>query len=165
MTTPDWLPGLVTFASCHSNWTEFLETIYGYFKHDFIDSKPQFKSLDVGLKRFPLFQDKESAFWHVITEGETESERTPDFRRCERIRWPRPMIENFSDETIRCWPNNRHKDKRWVIWLVPLDYVVILADRGGYLLLWTTYMLSFQHSKEKMLKEYEDYRKKADTVL
>jgi hypothetical protein len=31
----------------------------------------------------------------MIQEGRTEDERTPDLRRCERIRWPRPIIERL----------------------------------------------------------------------
>ena len=165
MTTPAWLPGLVTFASCHSDWPTYLETIYGHFKHDFIDTRPQFKALHVQLKRYPIFQDKEFTFWHITTEGEKEDERTPDFRRCERIRWPRPIIENRSDETIRVWPNKRGQDRRWVLWFVPENYVVVLADRGRYMLLWTAYMLTYEHSREKMQKEYDEYLEKTDTVL
>lgn len=34
---------------------------------------------------------KEATFWHMIQEGRIEEDRTPDIRRCERIRWPKPI--------------------------------------------------------------------------
>jgi len=46
----------------------------------------------LGLKRHPMTQNKEATFWHMIQEGSVESERIPDIRRCERIRWPRPSV-------------------------------------------------------------------------
>lgn len=56
------------------------------FYLDFLDSKPVFQGRRLGLKRHPLSQGKEATFWHMISEGTTEEKRTPDFRRCERIR-------------------------------------------------------------------------------
>ena len=33
----------------------------------------------------------------MISEGKVETERTPDISRCERIAWPRPMMDNFKE--------------------------------------------------------------------
>jgi len=151
-----WLPDLVLLAQHHDNWEDYIAAVYQYFKTDFIDSKPQFENRDVGLKRYPLFQGKESAFWHCTSEGEDEEQRTPNIRRCERIRWPRPVIEHSSEAEIRCWRNKRGSDKRIVLWFYTHDYVVILADRGDYVLLWTTYLVTYPHTKVKLLKEYEE---------
>jgi hypothetical protein len=152
----DWLPDLVGLNNYHGVWEEYIEAVYQYFKTDFIDSKPQFENRDVNLKRYPLFQGKESAFWHCTSEGKIEEERIPEIRRCERIRWPRPVIEHSSEDLIRCWHNKRGSDNRIVLWFYDYDYVVILADRGDYVLLWTTYLVTYKHTREKLLREYEE---------
>ena len=158
-TISDWLPSLVLLRDYGGDWEQYINAVYQYFKNDFIDSKPKYDDKVVQLKRHPLFQDKEYSFWHVTSEGEEEEERTPDIRRCERIRWPRPIIEHYCNENVRCWPNKRGRDKRIVLWLFNEDYVVVLTDRKKYVLLWTAYMVSYRHTKEKLLKEYEEYHK------
>jgi hypothetical protein len=80
--TPDWLPPLVLFEDYQGNWDAYLEAIYGWFKQDFVDNKPVFQGQRIGLKRLPLSFGKEATFWHMNSEGDTEEDRIPDFRRC-----------------------------------------------------------------------------------
>ncbi|TAF12190.1 MAG: hypothetical protein EAZ77_00385 [Nostocales cyanobacterium] len=158
MTQPSWLPPLVLFNDYGGNWEVYLEAIYSIFKTDFIDSKPNFKGIRFSLKRHPLFQDKEATFWHVTSEGSQETERIPDFRRCERIRWLRPIIENAEDPAIKLWENDRKGEKRICLWLEAEEYLVILAKREEYVLLWTAYLVTQAHRKRKLQKEYEAYK-------
>ncbi len=155
MTKPSWLPPLVLLEQHKGDWNEYIEAVYEYFKKDFIDSKPQFTSKTVQLKRYPLYQNREFTFWHITSEGKEEEKRIPDIRRCERIRWPRPIIERHDDDSVRCWRNKRRQEKRIVLWFYKEDYVVVLAERGKYVLLWTAYMVSYRRTREKLLKEYE----------
>jgi hypothetical protein len=155
----DWLPELVLLDNYEGNWNQYIEAVYAYFKQDFVDSKPKFNDQYVELKRIPVYQNKESAFWHITSEGEEEGERIPDIRRCERIRWPRPIIEHRTDRSIRCWRNKRGQDNRIVLWFEDKDYVVILAERQGYILLWTAYLVTYSHTREKLQKEYEEAQK------
>lgn len=37
--------------------------------------------------------------------------------------------------------------------------MVILARRKGYLLVWTAFMVTEEHRKHKLRREYEDYKK------
>jgi len=157
---PTWLPPLVYMGDYDDDWAIYIDAVYNFFKKDFIDSAPVFRSRRIGLKRLPYFQGKESAFWHVTSEGSDEDERVPDLRRCERIRWPRPMIEHPDDSEIRCWSNERRGERRIVIWLYDQDYVVILADRHSYTLLWSAYHVDRQHTKDSLYKEYQAYQKK-----
>ena len=161
----DWLPPLVYLQDYGGQWEQYIEAVYAYFKNDFIDYKPQFGSRPVQLKRYPLFDGKEATFWHITSEGEEETRRVPDLRRCERIRWPRPIIEHYNDKVIKCWPNKRGKDKRIVLWLCEQDYVVVLADRRNYVILWTAYYVSYKHTRQNLLTEYEEYRKKLTPPL
>jgi hypothetical protein len=129
--SPDWLPPLVLFSDHGGDWDRYLDALYAWFKQDFIDSKPVFQGRRLGLKRHPMTHGKEATFWHMIQEGEVEEERTPDIRRCERIRWPKPIIERDTDPAIKVWRNRRGREERVCLWLVRENFLVILADRGG----------------------------------
>lgn len=39
------------------------------------------------------------------------------------------------------------------------SYLVILADRGNYILPWTAYLVEQPHRQRKLQKEYEEYRR------
>lgn len=158
--TSDWLPALVLFDDFKGNWDSYLDAIYSYFKKDFVDNKPVFQGRRLGLKRFPLSQGKEATFWHMISEGQEEKNRIPDLRRCERIRWPRPVIEHENDPKVKYWVSIKRNEDRIHIWLEEADYVVVLADRKGFLLPWTAFLVSRQHTREKLRKEYEIYWEK-----
>ncbi len=156
---PDWLPPLVLFADFKGNWDAYLDVIYTWFKQDFIDSKPMFQGQRLGLKRHPLTNGKEATFWHMISEGQEEDTRIPDFRRCERIRWPKPVIEHENDPKVKYWVSVKRKENRIHIWLEEEDYVVVLAARKGFLLPWTAFLVTKQHTIQKLRKEYERYWK------
>jgi len=154
---PDWLPSLVLFSDYEGNWDIYLDAIYSFFKADFVDSKPVFQGRRLGLKRHPVEYGKEATFWHMIQEGAAEEDRTPDFRRCERIRWPRAIIENDTDSAIKVWRNKRGREKRVCLWFEYDSYLVVLADRGDYILPWTAYPVEMAHQQQKLQKEYEKY--------
>jgi hypothetical protein len=160
----EWLPDLVLLEQYGGDWETYIEAVYQYLKQDFVDSRPMFEEKNVGLQREPLFQEKEYSFWHCTSEGEEEEARTPDIRRCERIRWPRPIIEHPTDRLVRCWRNKRKSEKRVLFWFYEEDYLVIIAARKNYFLLRTAYLVTYKHTKEKLMKEYEEYLKKADAA-
>lgn len=153
----DWLPPLIYFNEFGGDWESYLDAIYEHFRADFIYSKPTFNGRKLALKRHPVSQGKEATFWHLISEGANEDERTPDFRRCERIRWPRPVIDNSQDGKIKMWCNKRHRETRICLWLEDQDYLVVLADRGHYILPWTAYLVVQPHRRRKLQREYETY--------
>jgi len=153
----EWLPPLVMLSDYSGDWFSYLNAIYAFFKQDFVDSKPVFKGRRLGLKRHPLAHGKEATFWHMIQEGAVEEDRTPDFRRCERIRWPRPIIEHDADKTIKVWANQRRGEQRICLWIEQENYLVILADRGEYILPWTAYLVEQPHRQQKLQREYEEY--------
>lgn len=155
--SPDWLPPLVLFSEYDGNWESYLDALYALFKDDFIYSKPVFQGKQLGLKRYPLSQGKEATFWHMTSEGSDEESRIPDFRRCERVRWPKPVIENDSDPAVKVWRNQRGRENRICLWLVQENYLVVLADRGRYILPWTAYLVEKPHQQRKLKKEFEDY--------
>jgi len=158
---PDWLPALTQLAAYGGDWDKYLEAIYQIFRQDFIDSQPYFRGERLNLKRHPVIQGKEATFWHLISDGKYEPDRLPDLRRCERIRWPRPIIESQEQEPrLKIWENSRDGEKRICIWLSfdSEDYLVVLARRNGYLLLWTAYPVTQPHTKRKLQDEYNGFK-------
>ena len=150
-----WLPPLVCLPDHGGDWNQYIEAVYEFFRHDFVASAPTFHGQRVGIKRHPAIQGKEAAFWHLISEGSAEIDRLPDLRRCERIRWPRPIIESIAAGSTRCWRNSRRGEPRIVIALEDFSYVVILAVRNGYTLLWTAYCVEQGHRRTKLKKEFD----------
>lgn len=158
MATDDWLPPLMEFNDYGGDWDRYLAAIHAVFERDFIRSKPSFRGRVLGLKRHPEFDGKSATFWHFISEGSVEEERIPDFRRCERIAWPRPVIENEADPEVLVWSEPRgSKDDRIHIYLPVERYLVVLADRGTYILPWTAYFIERNSQHEKYLKRHARY--------
>lgn len=157
-----WLPGLISFEG---DWDDYLEKIYGYYSQDFIDTKPMFRSTKLGVKKKPYYAGKTSNFWHLIqedTNGE-EEDRIPQLRRCERIRWPKPIIENCDmHKGIKTWESSykskKGRKKRIYILFSEVDFIVILDRRNRYILFWTAFPLRSNREKNYYLKQYELYK-------
>jgi len=159
MAMHSWLPGLAYLEDYGGAWQRYLDAIYALFKKDFIESSPSFEGRRVGLKRHPLSQGKEATFWHLISEGSTEADRLPDMRRCERIRWPKPIMEHSQDSNVKVWKNHRGGESRICLWLESEEYLVVLAERKEHVLPWTAYMVDKEHRKQKLQREFEEYWK------
>jgi len=86
--------------------------------------------------------------------------RQPDLRRCERIRWPRAIIENANDSVVKVWETTRRNERRVCLWLEEEEYLVVLAERQGYLLPWTAYMVTRSHRRLKFQEEFERWKRK-----
>jgi hypothetical protein len=156
-----WLPDLLELKDCNGDWNAYLEAIYAVFRVDFINSIPKFNGLPVRHRRHPLVRNKEATFWHIIAEGNIEEERTPDLRRCERIRWPKPVIEQARIRGIKIWKNKRGSQTCICLWVEAAEYLVVLAERDTYVLFLTAYCVSREHTKQKLEKEYRAYKASA----
>jgi hypothetical protein len=162
---PDWLPDLLVF-----DWNRYQESIdraYAIFLRDFgsDQTRPTFKGKRMGLKRHPESDGKSATFWHFVTEGKIEAERTPVRERIERIRWPRALIMavDTPGTPVLVWRNERHrsshaKSLRWIIALQDFSYVVVLDDRGDFVLPWAAYPVAEAHSRRKLEKEYNAWK-------
>lgn len=160
----EWLPDIIELENYDNDWNTYFEAVYKVFEHDFVRTKPFFRGKQLVLKRYPEYQGKSATFWHMISEGKVEDERTPDLRRCERIGWPSPIITNSTDTEVRCWKNSRKGKTRIVLWVLQEDYVVILDERKNYLIPWTAYLLKYANTRRKMEKEYMAYKKTRDAT-
>ena len=156
---PAWLPALVRFQDYGSDWERYVNALYRFFTQDFVVNRAEFRGIRIGLKRMPIVDGKEATFWHLISEGPLEADRLPDLRRCERIRWPRPVIDHAEENAIKVWETTRKGDTRICLWLESNEYLVILARRRGYILLWTAFPVTLPHRKAALQKEYEAHKK------
>lgn len=158
----NWLPGLVP---C-SNWAEFEEyekILYSIFSNDFIQTRPLYENKDVVIRKYPLRNGHEEAFYHLTSkEYRSDMERQPDPKRCERIRWIRAFIENYQCDSSLCeefegiktWEEPYKMYRRVFILSEYEKYVVVLEKRDTYILLVTAYYLDYPHSLRKLLARY-----------
>lgn len=164
----DWLPKLILLQDYPAN--EYIEVVYQIFKRDFEDSKPKFGNYPVRLKKHPVSKDKSATFWHMVSTGEIESERDIDVRRCERIGWVKPIMEKFdlqnNDTDILWWIEKRGSEQRFHLALKDFSYLVVIANRGEYVLPWTAFYIEYEHQRQKLKKKYESYwnNKKTETA-
>jgi len=90
---PPELPSLFTLDACGGDWDAYIEKLYEGFIADFIDNPVgEFAGLRFGLKRGDAIDGKEPTFWHLVSKERGDERRTPDARRCERLRWPRVIV-------------------------------------------------------------------------
>ncbi len=157
--TVTWLPELVLLSDSGHEWAVYTDVLYLLFKKDFLDSLPTFQGHPTRIKRDPLKDGREATFWHLISEGEIETHRAPEETRCERIRWPRPIIQKCPCGELKAWRSVRKGEWRTVVALADFSYVVVLAERNGYFLPWTAYPVERTHRRRKLEKEHNDYKK------
>jgi hypothetical protein len=155
---PNWLPSLKIY---NGDWGTYVDEIYPVFKKDFVDSQPLYSGKPVFIIREPLLGGKEHSFWHVTSKGEDESSRIPDFRRCERIGWIRPVIDNANDPCLKCWDELRGGKLRAHLWLESQEFLVVLEKRPKWFFLVTAFHVPGEHARIKYQKRFE----KANTAL
>jgi hypothetical protein len=156
VTTDSWLPALVPV-----DWNDYPGTIdraYAVFVRDFGDEKtrPTFRGRRLGHKFHKPFDGKSATFWHMVTDGDIEEKRTPVRERLERVGWPRALILNVdNDARVRCWCAVKKGEQRWHLALTDYSYLVVLADRGEYLLPWTAFAVDGEHQRVKLKREHD----------
>lgn len=161
---PDWLPAALQYRDFNGGWEKFLNTVYQIFERDFKQSRPIYQGCPVTYDS-KIEDGKEAIFWHITCRVDPQTKnRELDLRRCERIPWPRPMIEHSSDTSLSVWKNERKRpgrprQTRVLIWLESLDYIVVLAERPKEMILVTAYCTDVKSQRRKLIKEREEYCK------
>ena len=145
----------------HGDWSAYKDALYSVFKRDFIDSKPTFGGLPVDIIHQQTLEDKERSFWHIISQGQDDSERKPDPDRCANLPRVKSLIEddgNCSDYRLWVKWHDKTKKDRYYIWCKSIDYIVILEDRNSHYKLITAYNVMPNKVREYE-KEYLKYKK------
>lgn len=139
---PEWLPEKANV----NPWTEdTYEMLYEIFCLDIRDYDLRYIGNNVWI--FPDIEDgKEKIFWHLTTrsgerkkiprrkrkfypegQADTEIERLPDLRRCERLLWVKPLIEHPSEPEVFAWDYEEGDlTIKTYIWIKDYDFVVIM---------------------------------------
>lgn len=152
----NFLPEIFVFPG---EWGPYEEALYAIFTETLLNSDIYFQGAPVAIKKHPEYKGKHFSFWHLISEGEKEEERTPDLRRCERLAWISWIIKNCDNCTdISWWENKRGSQKHIVIWYEKVKYAVILAKRNSYYLLKSAYVATPNRVKI-FNKERDGFRK------
>ena len=155
---PDWFPSIIRFEDHDGDWNRYVEAVHDIYLQDWQRNRPFCNGQRVGVKRHPQADHgRDATFWHLISEGHVELEREPDVRRMERIGWPHPTISNCERDEVRVWREPRGGEKRVHIWCADASYLVVLAERKNYLLLWTAYPVEEEHSRRKLEKRWKQF--------
>ena len=149
------LPALATYPGDNA---QYIADLYSIFERDFIHNRASFGSHPLALKHFPPVDGYPHVFYHMVTCGADEQNRTLDLPRCERLPWARPTVENVETWNLRCWEQNRRGKSRVCIALEVDNgdhYYMILDVRKTYVLLWTAYYANYPHEVAKKNREYQ----------
>jgi hypothetical protein len=153
----DWLPSLIRLEDYGGDWKKYINAVFAIFYQDFIETQPTFQGKWVRCRRDPMYDGKEAGFWHCVSEGANEDQRTPDLRRCERIGWVRKVIEHANDAHVDVWVQRKGRDDRIHIWYREA-YLVVLGDRGQLCQLITAFCTDREHTKRKKRQERDTSR-------
>lgn len=166
-----WLPPMAIV----SPWTAHTyDTLYAIFRRDLVLSRPRYRGSEVW--HFPQMEDgKEKLFWHLTSREDKPKRiprrmrkvvssvtpppgRCPDLRRCERLTWIRPMIENSQSERVLAWDYQEGSGKvHTYVWLEKSDFVVIMKryPDGGRRLV-TAYYVDTEYKREDFRRKYRN---------
>lgn len=163
-----WLPELEYFnrddsVNFQDDWKRYEDYLYSIFRKHFIMNKIFWDNLPLRIRYHPKTYGKEEAFYHITCkEYDKDGERAPDFRRCERIRWPKAILEkaappnNPSDWGILMWVE---KKNRIHLFIEIERYLVVIEKRLDYCLLITAFFVEHDHYVSKLIKRYNRYKK------
>lgn len=167
-----WIPDFVEHSD-FASWREYDEFLYSVFRKCFIETRPAFRSKDVGIRANPRFEEREESFWHLTCRdyGHTDglpASRDPDLERCRRIKWPRAFIDDYMRcnpsadpcdcEGVKVWESSHKPRKgrpktRVKLFLEEERYLMILEERKRYYLLVTAYYVSDEQSLARISRE------------
>lgn len=158
----DWLPEIICLDSFGGDWGRYVEAIYDVFRRDFVASRPAYHDLTVVIDD-RLENGKEAAFWHVThSYNKVVRERIPELRRCERVCWIRPVIENALSNSgiVQVWSEKKNRQLRTYLWLKEMDYLVVLrVTNSKVAVLITAFVAEREHTRNKLLKTFKRIQK------
>jgi hypothetical protein len=146
----DWLPDLETFSG---EWQPYEDKIYAIYVADFITREASWRSKRITLRFNPPYKDKSFTYWHLTSESDGKGDRIPDLRRCERIRWPKAIIQAPPD-AVRSWAQQRDKVERIGIAVPDFSYVLFLQPAEDRAHLLTAYYVERPSRREQYRNEW-----------
>lgn len=149
-----WWGGLIELSG---DPLEYIELLYTHFTRDFIDNRPQFEGEQV-LHDARDDGGKCACFVHITNKDDEDAgDRVIDLRRCERIAWIRPIIDNHTSNDVLRWEEEKPKGNRIFLYLESERFLVILQKfKYGYMLV-TAYYVDHNKTHQRYLKKYQRY--------
>lgn len=159
------LPSLVLFEDYKNDYELYIDKVYSHFQTDFLYSYPIFRydPSEIHINSRPYEKDKEFTFWHIVSEGKTEEERTINIRRCERICFPKFLIENYDSVCCKIWEKDvlakKSREKRIHISNEDFSFIIVLSKLNKSSPIFKrTLITAFYVEREYQRKKYEsDY--------
>ncbi len=153
-----------------TNFSNYEEKLFQIFLQLYEQSEITYHGTPVYLKHYPPDYGEKSSFYHLTCENYqhtgNENDRSPNLRRCERLKWPKSILEvcDSNCPQLLKWENVRHGKKNILLLCPELDYLVVLSKRNNYLLLTTAYPVTYHNRREDLLKEYTAYKQTTHSV-
>lgn len=168
---PNWLPALIQVFPWPHNMFDIL---YGIFCREIRDVHFLYLGHDVWFFR-DQEDGKEAMFWHLTSrkpstiprrkrkffaadDAVESDERVPDYPRCERLSWVRPVTENAQDAVVLAWDYREDDGSvHSYAWLKDENFVVVLKKmRDGTRRLITSYYVDFESKRKSFERKYND---------
>lgn len=143
-----WLPPLEV---CEGDWVEYIELIYSIFRSDFLDHPPELYDKFVRPIVHPIANGKEDSFWHIV---QGSGGNGPDHDRCQRIRWPKPIIEEIAEQGLKWWRTKENGKRKFKIALDDFSYLVVLFERKTFFLFCTAFPVFRTNYKNQLERQY-----------
>ena len=157
MHRPSWLPAELCYADYQGNWDNFISAVYDTFSKDFKQSDARYEGHKIVYDSRIEF-GKEVGFWHLVQKENIRTrERLPDIRRCERISWPRPIIDYSKEASVSVWKKDINRETRIHIWLEALDYIVVLSEKPKVVVLVTAFCINYESYRRKLRRDRDNY--------
>lgn len=153
---PSWLPPLKVFGG---DWTAYEKELWAIYEADFVSRRTLWRGKEVWTDEVPLVSGRPIGFWHIASgiDAVTKELLEPNFRRCERLAWVKPILEADPAE-VRTWVLSE-KD-RVKIALPDFSFVVILKERPNRAFLKTAYPAERPTKRAQWQREYEEAKKR-----
>ena len=126
------MPELILLSD-YDDWENYLEALYVEYKNDFYENETYHHSKPVKTFTELEYNLMQTTFNHITTKG--GNDRLYNETRCQKIKWIKAILEGFCGECddIRDFLDLdwQKKNKRFIIWCIPFDFVIILEERGN----------------------------------
>lgn len=152
-----WLPEIVTLEEFSGDYEKYSEHLHEVFLNDFVKNR-------LRIDDKPIYHDDRilddggrcECFIHLTTcEDEVTKERNFDPRRCERLCWAKPTIENREDAVaVKVWEVRKKGKNKLNLLIEEERYHVVLTKYKKSYALTTAYYVDRNHMLRKLLKEY-----------
>ena len=154
------LPPLLEYGHYGGDWQRYIDDVFAIFHRDLIAARAHFKGLPVSLDARMGPDGKEEGFWHLTSTGPKDA-RLPDFGRCARVPWLRPLIERPPGPGAMWWQDERKGRTRDLVADPAFSYLIVLQTDKRRAVLITAIHNDRQHRRIKLEKEWRKYHQNA----